>query len=128
MAIGSWGDLPFEVRADKVQTWTNAKRESEARWAKLDVFNAKPVREFLGPDIEKLTISVILDSTRGVDVDAVLTYLRDARDNGEVHALFFGDDVIFKCSVTAVSEDQRRFNQKGQLIFCVVDVTFEEYD
>jgi phage protein U len=127
MALGSWGELPFEVRADKVQTWTNTRRESEARWAKLDVFNAKPVREFIGPDVEKLSISITLDSTRGVDVDAVLKYLREQRDTGEVHTLFFGDDVVFKCSITSIAEDQRRFNQKGKLIFCVVDVTFEEY-
>lgn len=127
MALGSWGDLPFEVRADKVQTWRGAKRDGEARWGKLDVFNAKPVREFLGPDNDRLTLSIDLDATHGVDVDAVLSYLREARDSGRVETLFFGEDVVFDCTVNGLSEDQKRFNQKGQLLFCTVDVTFEEY-
>ncbi len=128
MSVGHWGDLPFEVRADKVQTFLNAKRESEARWAKLDVYNAKPVRQFIGPDLERITLTITLDASLGVDVDAVSKYLREQRDIGAVHTLFFGDDVVFKCTVNGLAEDQRRFNKKGQLIFCVLDVTFEEYE
>lgn len=128
MPLGGWGGLEFEVSADRVLTWSNAKREGEARWAKLDVLGAKPVREFIGPDIDRITVSITLDATRGVDVDAELQSLRDARDTGEVYTLFFGDDVVFKCSISSLSEDQRRYTQKGKLIFCVVDVTFEEYE
>ena len=127
MALGGWGGLYFEVNVHRMVTWNNAKRESEARWAKLDVYNAKPVREFIGPDTERVTLSVTLDATRGVDVDSQLKSLRESRDNGEIYTLFFGDDVVFKCSINSLSEDQRRYTKKGKLLFCVVDITFEEY-
>ena len=82
MYIGYMGDIVFAVSVDYMITPTNYERESEARWAEHALQLRKPVSQFGGPGLEKLSFDIILDADHGVSPAAQLKKLRRMRDTG----------------------------------------------
>jgi hypothetical protein len=127
MSLGALGDVVFEASAEKVRTWQDMKRSGEARWATHEVFAGKPVKEFIGPGLDTITLQVRLDARLGlVPLDEVKA-LRRLRDTGAVNQLTLGGELVGDYTVKSLSEDQRRFDPAGVLVTVVVDLTLEEY-
>lgn len=144
MSLGSWGDLVFEVRAERIRTWHELRRQGEARWATHEVFAAKPVKEFLGPGLDSMTLMmhltnsqrgvVFLDdfagfqaASRGIVPADELRDLREQRDIGAVHQLVIGGELVFNATLKSMREEHRRHDYRGVLLSAVVELTFEEY-
>jgi phage protein U len=128
MPLGTWGPVVFEVSADRVRTWSTARRSGEARWATQEVHASKPKREFLGPGLDTIPMTVKLDRDRGIDVAQELADLREQRDLGAQHALIVGEEVVGNFSLDAISEDWKRTDAKGVLVAAEVELTFKEYN
>ena len=90
MYIGYMGDIVFSVSVWRMITPTNYERESTARWAEHDLLLRKPVSQFGGPGLEKLSFSIILDADHGVSPALQLKKLRKMRDTGAVFPLVIG--------------------------------------
>lgn len=60
MQVGSMGDIPFVVTYGKIRTFSDYGRSGSGRWAKHDLIGCKPVMEFLGPDVEKVSMKIQL--------------------------------------------------------------------
>lgn len=128
MSFATLGDdITFEVSSDKVYTWIEARRAGEARWATLDVYAGKPVKEFLGPGLDTITFPIRYDADRGVVPRDELRKLRKLRDTGAVLQFVVGGQLVGDFVLKGLAEDWRRFSRNGVLVTAIVDVTLEEY-
>lgn len=127
MSIGVLGPLTFEVSADKVRTWQDARRTAPARWATHEVYAGKPVQEFLGPGLASISLSVRLDIERGVIPRDELRAMREQMDTGAVMQFTVGGELVGDFILKDVSEEWRRFSRDGVLTTAVVGLSLEEY-
>lgn len=127
MSIGVLGDITFEANADKVRTWQDARRQGSSRWATHDVYGGKPVKEFLGPGLDTIDLSVRLDIERGVIPRDELRKMREARDTGVVLQFTIGGELVGDFSIQSLDETWTRFNRNGVLTTAVVSLHLEEY-
>lgn len=58
MLVGFMADIPFIVSSRFIRTFDDYGRGSAGRWAQHDIIGDKPVLEFIGPDIEKISFSM----------------------------------------------------------------------
>lgn len=127
MSIGVLGPITFEVSADKVRTWQEAKRAATARWATHDVYQGKPRKEFIGPGLAKINLTVRLDIDRGIVPRDELRQMRDLMNTGAVNQFTVGGELVGDFSVENVDETWTRMSRTGVLITAVVNLTLEEY-
>ena len=129
MAIGSLGEVTFNVSADQVRTFDELQRSNSARVAFHERQGGKPLAEFLGPDAEQITFNVRLSAFEGVAPLDEVKKLRKMRDTGTA-ALFIldgspqGDGYWL---ITSLSEEYRHVDNSGcpSVIQCAV--TLREY-
>ena len=55
------GEVVFTASADLMRTWSEAKRSRDGRWAQVDVYGAKPRREFQGPGLATINFTMRFD-------------------------------------------------------------------
>lgn len=119
--------ITFEVSADLVRTFTDGKRSGEGRWATHEVHLAKPLSEFLGPGLDKISLSVRFDLDRGVVPRDELRNLRLMRDGGLVLTFVIGGELVGDYTLKGLAEDWRRFNAHGVLTTAFAELSLEEY-
>ena len=83
MYIGYMGDIVFVVSPNYMLTPMDYERESTGRWTEHDLLMRKPVSQFGGPGLEKLTFSIILDAAHNIDVAKCETRARCSRSSLE---------------------------------------------
>lgn len=127
MAIATWGPVTFEVSADRVRTFRDARRSGEARWAEHVVYAGKPAREFLGPGLSSLSLSVRLDRALGVVPEDEIKALAEQRDIGAHHALVMGGEVVADFTLDGFSERWDVVDAGGRLLVATVDLNLKEY-
>ena len=90
MLVGYMGNIPFITSRRYLMTIDDYERNSEGRWAQHDIVGQKPVLEFLGPDLENITMKISLRRDHGVNPESILSQLRQMRDTGEAFTLVDG--------------------------------------
>ena len=130
MYIGYMGDIVFSVSVWHMITPTNYERESTARWAEHDLLLRKPVSQFGGPGLEKLSFSIILDADHGVSPALQLKKLRKMRDTGAVFPLVIGGRPVTQNSwrLDSVKEGNCYWTTDGQLQQCIAQLSLTEYE
>ena len=127
--IGYFGKIRFETSDKRILTFRDFKRDSSVRSEKHNVIGAKPVKEFIGPELDTITFTIDLSAANGVNprVDAE-KWLRMNRA-GQAHMLVIGDRWLGldKWTVENVSQAWNMVFNKGELYSCSVDITLEEY-
>ena len=115
----------------KVMTLDNFQRSAEGRWATHEIIGVenKPLKEFLGPGLEKITFSIFLSVDLGISPEIELGKLRKLRDSGVVCDFVLGSQPVTTNSwiITSLSEDHRIKDNKGQTVQAAVNVSMEEY-
>jgi len=115
----------------KILTVDNFQRSGEGRWATHEIIGTqnKPLKEFLGPGLEKITFSVFLSANLGIVPENELEKLRNLRDNGVVCNFVLGSKPVTKnnCIVISLSEDHKIKDNKGQTVQATVNISLEEY-
>lgn len=127
--IGTLGEIVFEVSSDKVLTFDNLKRKGSGRWATHDIVGKKPVREFIGQGLESISFTMQLSAFLGVTPLDEINKLRELRDKGTAVELVLdgssvGDNLW---TIEDLSEDWRRVDNNGKLIYADLDVSLQEY-
>jgi len=116
----------------KLMTIDNFQRSAEGRWATHEIIGTehKPLKEFLGPGLEKITFTIFLSVDLGVSPETELEKLRKLRDGGVVCDFILGNKPITTNSwiIPSLSEDHRIKDNRGQTVQAIVNVTMEEYD
>ena len=130
MYIGYMGDIVFVVSPDYMITPMDYERESAGRWTEHDLLMRKPVSQFGGPGLEKLSFSIILDAVHGIDVAEQLKKLRVMRDTGAVFPLIIGGKPVTQSywRLDSIKETGHYWTADGRLIQCTPALTLTEYD
>lgn len=129
MLIGFMAGIPFVVSKNYVRTFDGYSRSGSGRWANHNIIGAKPVSEFIGPDTEKISFSMLLRNDMGITPDIELTNLRKLRDEGKYFSLVIGGRKIGSHSWTieSIGEAVNFWGKFGDILSAKVDITLAEY-
>lgn len=128
-AIGSFAGVSFEVRSQRVLTFTDSERSGSARWGSHDLIGHKPLPEFIGPGLEQFSMTIVFSIYQGVKPGDELKKLRKFRDSGKVGKFILGKQTVSsnQWRLTSITESNRQIDQKGRLCTVSADVILEEY-
>ena len=129
MQIGSMGDIPFVVSYGKIRTFSDYGRSGSGRWAKHDLIGRKPVMEFLGPDVEKVSMKIQLRTDHGINPESELERLRKMRDTGAVFPFILGGAPVSDnyWLLEDIGENLSYWRAGGKILSVSVDITLTEY-
>lgn len=129
MQIGSMGDIPFVVSYGKIRTFSDYGRSGSGRWAKHDLIGRKPVMEFLGPDVEKVSMKIQLRTDHGINPESELGRLRKMRDTGAVFPFILGGAPVSDnyWLLEDIGENVSYWRAGGKILSVSVDITLTEY-
>ena len=129
MQVGSMGDIPFVVTYGKIRTFSDYGRSGSGRWAKHDLIGRKPVMEFLGPDVEKVSMKIQLRTDHGINPESELGRLRKMRDTGAVFPFILGGAPVSDnyWLLEDIRENVSYWRAGGKILSVSVDITLTEY-
>lgn len=129
MQVGSMGDIPFVVTYGKIRTFSDYGRSGSGRWAKHDLVGRKPVMEFLGPDVEKVSMKIQLRTDHGINPESELGRLRKMRDTGAVFPFILGGAPVSDnyWLLEDIGENVSYWRAGGKILSVSVDITLTEY-
>ena len=129
MQVGSMGDIPFVVTYGKIRTFSDYGRSGSGRWAKHDLIGRKPVMEFLGPDVEKVSMKIQLRTDHGINPESELGRLRKMRDTGAVFPFIVGGAPVSDnyWLLEDIGENVSYWRAGGKILSVSVDITLTEY-
>lgn len=129
MQVGSMGDIPFVVSYGKIRTFSDYGRSGSGRWAKYDLIGRKPVMEFLGPDVEKVSMKIQLRTDHGINPESELERLRKMRDTGAVFPFILGGAPVSDnyWLLEDIGENVSYWRAGGKILSVSVDITLTEY-
>lgn len=129
MQVGSMGDIPFVVTYGKIRTFGDYGRSGSGRWAKHDLIGRKPVMEFLGPDVEKVSMKIQLRTDHGINPESELGRLRKMRDTGAVFPFILGGAPVSDnyWLLEDIGENVSYWRAGGKILSVSVDITLTEY-
>lgn len=129
MQVGYMGDIPFVVTYGKIRTFSDYGRSGSGRWAKHDLIGRKPVMEFLGPDVEKVSMKIQLRTDHGINPESELERLRKMRDTGAVFPFILGGAPVSDnyWLLDDIGENVSYWRAGGKILSVSVDITLTEY-
>lgn len=130
MEIGNFGRLiTFETNDARIISPQNIKREVSGRWASHPRIGKKPLRQFLGPDIEKVTFTIKLDARHGVQPRAMIEKIEKHARDGTPEILVIGGKKVgsSRMTINSISETWGEVWNQGELVRASLDITLEEY-
>lgn len=127
--IGAFGELVFEVSGERVLTFDDFKQDVKSRFARHELINQEPVLEWLGSDTQKITMTIALTASLGVNPAEEIEKVRQLCLDGMADYLIIGNEVvggrlwvITEASFLSIATDK-----DGVPIVAKMDVTFESY-
>ena len=128
--IGSWGNaIIFRTSDSRILTFSNFSRTVSSSWANHSRIGRKDKSEFVRPDLQKITFTIVLDATLGVKPRETLEMITGAVEKGTVNTLVIGGKKIgsSRWAIKSTSEAWDYILQEGQLVHAKVSLTMEEY-
>lgn len=128
--IGNFGKtIVFEVSGDKVITPKDIKRTVSGRWKQHNVLKKTPKSEFIGPDLDETTMTVVLSAEHGVKPRSTIEKIENAVKKGTPDYLVIGGKKVGsnKVYISSMSEEWETVWNKGELVKAKVNLTFSEY-
>lgn len=129
MLVGFMADIPFIVSSRFIRTFDDYGRGSAGRWAQHDIIGDKPVLEFIGSDVEKISFSMQLRADQGISPARELKKLRKLRDSGKQFPLVIGGNMISDNMwvLDSIDESVSFWGKAGSMLSVKVNVTLREY-
>ncbi|MBE0470521.1 MAG: phage tail protein [Methyloprofundus sp.] len=125
--IGSLGTIAFSASSDKVNTFSGFSKTGEARYSEHALSGKKPLLEFIGPGLEKISFTMRLDVGLGVNPKTEIKKLIDLRDAGEASILCIGGEFIGMFVIKSLAENHKAIDNAGRLLLADINVSLEEY-
>jgi phage protein U len=131
-AIGSRGIadvILFEVSDHKTLTIIDFMRSNSVRFAKHDVLLRKPVSQYIGPDLDKLSFKIMLKSYLGVNPKSEFDKLIYLQRDGELVSVLMGTSAlgVYRWRIADLGIPYEIIDNQGRCISSTVDISFEEY-
>ncbi|MGE4268252.1 MAG: phage tail protein [Deferribacterales bacterium] len=126
--IGSWGSsIIFETSADYIHTFTNLKRDVEAKTKSHSLVNSLDKTQFLGRGLYKITFDMVFKVQMGIVPMQCVDRLHAAFTSGEVNNLRIGKKGFGKFMITNLSDTFDDIMNRGEIASATVSVTLQEY-
>lgn len=127
--IGYFGNVRFVSNDKRVLTFTDFKYSSTVRNEKHAVIGRKPIKEYIGPELDVVTFTIHLSAANGVSPKTELEVWHRMKHRQEARFLMLGGNLLGtdKWTVESVSSSWDVIWKNGELYSCKVDVTLEEY-
>ena len=129
MLVGFMADIPFVVSSLYICTFDDYGRGAGGRWTQHDIIGQKPVLEFLGPDVEKISFTMQLRTDQGISPAKQIEKLRVLRDTGESFPLVIGGKLVTDnlWVLESLDESVTFWSKLGGMLSAKVNVTLKEY-
>lgn len=124
--IGTLGTITFKVSADTIRTFTNLSRTGSARFQQHDVIGQKPVLEFIGPDLDAVTLPVRLDVKYGIKPLAEIDSMREAMTTGERLSFLVGGKFLGDFVIESIADTWETTDNRGNLLKATVSLSLKE--
>lgn len=127
--IGYFGDLPFEVNTDWIQTPDNFTRSASATWVTARPIGLRPKSQFAGANEGQITLTLHLDRRFNSDIRFILDLFVTWVNSGYTATLILGTKPLGadKWKITNVSESFNVVLHQGVIMEADINVTFVEY-
>ena len=127
--MAQWGDIKFAVNSERIFSFRGMKRSYSARWATHNIIGKRPMVEFQGPDLDEISIEVILDAEMGVRPRSALYSFRKAAKNGKVAYFYVGGKkvAVNKIRITSGTDNWNEIWNQAALVRATAQITFKEY-
>lgn len=126
--MGALGSLPFVCARGKVLTFNDLSRDQSARWAKHEVIGKKPVLEYVGEDLAKVSLTIRFDTNLGVPPLIGLDHLKKMLKNKQVKTLVIGGEYLGRYVIESVSEERKFHTGAGVCIVAEATIALLEWD
>lgn len=130
MAIGSIGKkVVFETSSRKVLTFMELTKTVKGRWGRHERIGKKPKKQFLGPEDDVLTLTIILSAQHGVKPRKTAEIIENMISKGTVERVVIGNKAISpnKFAITEMSEAWNIILNRGEVAQMTLELTLEEY-
>ena len=124
--IGTLGTITFKVSEDTIRTFTNLSRTGSARFQQHDVIGKKPVLEFIGPDLDAVTLPVRLDVKYGLNPQNEINAMREAMNAGEGLSFLIGGKFLGDFVIESVADTWETTDNRGNLLKATVLLSLKE--
>ena len=128
--IGNLGNLiTFKISTNKVLTFKNLKKTVSGRWSTHDIIKSKPKQEFLGADVQSLSLDIVVFAQKNVKPRTVIKKIENAVEKGKAYTFVLGGKKIGsnKWIIKSVSETYDVIYNKGEIVQASLSLTLEEY-
>ncbi len=127
--IGTFGDIAFTVSENTVRTFDGMSWNISAKYSTHDRHLKADLQEFLGPEPEDISFSMVLSVFLGVNPLTEIQKLRSYVKNGRTERLILGGKVYgdYKWVIQKISVEMQRIDGKGNVWAAQVKVTMKEY-
>lgn len=127
--IGTFGNVVFTVSDKTVKTFNDMSWKVSGNWATHNRHMQNDLLEFIGPEPDTMSFSMVLSVFFGVNPLKELKKLQSMAKDGEINRLVLGGKVYgsYKWAVTSVSADLQRFDKKGNCWAVKATIGLKEY-
>jgi phage protein U len=119
----------FEVSDEKVLTFSDFTRNTGVRFATNDVLLRKPVSQYVGPSLEKVSFKIILRAKFGVNPKVEFDKLIKLQHDGTTLTVMLGSSLLgaHKWRIVDLGIPYENIDNKGICISSTVSISLEEY-
>lgn len=126
--LGGFGEIIFYVNPLKTMTFSDAEHNSSVEYAEHKIVGEKPKLEFIGENLDEVSLNIKLSSWFGVNPAAALILFDEYRSNGDIFDLILGENVLGEYVITSTSKGYKDVNWFGQITELDLSVKFKEYN
>lgn len=126
-SLGSLGELPFVCSMKKVRTFSDLSRELSVRWAKHDLIGQKPVLEFVGEDLNAVSLKMRFDVSLGIAPKDGLDRLKRMMENKLYKTLIIGGENLGRYVIESISEERKYHAGDGLCLVAEATVNLTEW-
>lgn len=130
MAIGHIGKtVVFETSDAKILNFNKMQRTVKGRWDSHSRVGKKPKKQFLGPDADQITFTIILNAEHGVKPRKTVEKIEKLIRKGKPQTVVIGSKKVgtHKYVITEISEVWDKILNRGEVVKITCDITMEEY-
>ena len=125
--IGVFGTVPFVCSDSMVLTFSRLSRERQARWAKHEIIGQKPTLEWVGEDLNTVSITIRLDMSLGVPPIVGIKAIEAMQASKEPYILLIGGEPLGRYVINSVSENRKFHTGLGVCQVAELTLSLTEY-
>lgn len=129
MAIGTFGDIVFQVSDEKIFTPHTFSMTVGSEWATHDNIGGKQKSEYVGSSLRKISFDITLSAEMGVNPRKLLQRLEQMAEGSEAYLLVIGGKPIgaHLWRLVSLSEEWQTVLNRGEVISATASISLEEY-